>query len=229
MNKLKNYFKKTPLYGNFLEKYHKNEELKITNTNDSVSLLFLVSLFEDINDNLLIVTPNLYNAQKVYDLLVSVMDSEYISFFPQDEFITTEMLAMSTEFKLERINTIRKILENKKSIIITNTTGYIKYLVPKVNWEKAILQYKVEDTIDINELARTLVSYGYKRESAVENQGDFSIKGGIIDVFPLNEDKPLRIDLFDDEIDSIRYFDVSTQRSTIKTKELTIYPMHEFF
>lgn len=229
MIKLKNYFKKSPLYKNFYKQYSENEEIKLANTNDSVSLLFLVSLFEDIDDNLLIVTPNLFKAQKLYDLLINVIDNDKLSFFPQDEFITTEMLAMSTEFKLERINTIRKILENKKSIIITNTTGYIKYLVPKRNWEKAILDFEVEDTLDVNELTRKLISYGYNRESAIDKQGDFSIRGGIIDIFPLNEDKPLRIDLFDDEIDSIRYFDISTQRSTIKTKKCSIYPMYEFF
>ncbi len=229
MEKLKNYFKDSPLYKNFLSNYKKNEEIKISNTNDEVSLLFLISLFEDQEDNLLIVTPNLFKAQKLYDNLMNLIHTDQLSFFPQDEFITTEMLAMSTEFKLERINTIRKIVENKKSIIITNTTGYIKYLTPKSKWETALLKYKIGDIINVNSLIRTLINFGYKRESAVENQGDFSIKGGIIDIYPLNEEKPLRIDLFDDEVDSIRYFDLSTQRSTIKTKEVSIFPMYEFF
>ena len=229
MEKLIHYFKKTPYYKNFYNLYQKNEDVKLTNTNDSVSLLFLLSLFDDIKENIIIVTPNLYQAQKVYDLLTKLTDENNVSFFPQDEFITTEMLAMSSEFKLERINTIRKIIENKPAIIITNTTGYVKYLMPKKTWETSILNYKVKDTIDTKELTKTLISYGYKRETEVEKEGDFSIRGGIIDVFPLNEDQPIRIDLFDDEVESIRHFDNTTQRSTIKIKECMIYPMYEFF
>ena len=136
---------------------------------------------------------------------------------------------MSTEFKLERINTVRKIIEKKRSIIITNTSGYIKQLIPLQKWENAIISWKEEDIIDIKELPNTLISYGYKRESTVEKPGEFSIRGSIIDIYPLNEDKPYRIDLFDDEIDTIRTFDVSTQRSKIRTKHCEIYPMYEFF
>ena len=229
MSKLTNYFKETAYYSHLIEKFKAVEELKITNTNDPVSLLVLQTIFEDLDDNILIVTPNLYKAQKLYDELIKLQPLDSVSFFPQDEFITTEMLAMSSEFKLERINTIRKIIENKKSIIITNTTGFVKYLTPRKTWEKAILKYQLGDTLVVKEFSKTLISYGYTRESVVEKQGDFSVKGGIIDIYPLNEEKPLRIDLFDDEIDSIRHFDLTTQRSTIKTKDCVIYPMYEFF
>jgi len=229
MNKLRNYLEKTPYFKKLLENFNNNEELKITNTNDNVSVLMLSHIFNNINEDMILVTPNLYKAQKLYDKLVEVMNDDQISFFPQDEFITTEMLAMSTEFKLERINTIRKIIEGKKSIIITNTTGLIKYLIPKYKWENAILSFKVGDVINIDDLPQTLISYGYTRDSVVEKQGFFSFKGSILDIYPLNEEKPLRIDLFDDEIDTIRYFDVATQRSTVQTKDCTIYPMYEFF
>ena len=229
MNKLLQYIEKTPYFKKLVNDYQKNEELKITNTNDAVSILMLIHLFNKSDKDMVLVTPNLFKAQKLYDQFNELLDSNQLSFFPQDEFITTEMLAMSVEFKLERINTVRKIIEKKKSIIITNTTGLIKYLIPKSKWENAILCYKVGQEIDIKHLPEVLVSYGYQREMTVEKQGEFSLRGSILDVFPLNEERPVRIDLFDDEIDTIRYFDTNTQRSSVQTKEVTIYPMYEFF
>jgi transcription-repair coupling factor (superfamily II helicase) len=70
---------------------------------------------------------------------------------------------------------------------------------------------------------------GYTREDTIEKQGEFSYRGGILDIFPLNEINPLRIEFFDDEVDSIRFFDINTQRSTVKVKQLQIYPMYEFY
>lgn len=229
MDKLLEHLEKTPFFKKLIRDYENNDELKITNTNDNVSVLMLINIFNSNDKDMILVTPNLFKAQRLYDQLSEVMDSTNLSFFPQDEFITTEMLAMSVEFKLERINTIRKIIENKKSIIITNTTGLVKYLIPKYKWENAILDFNVGDVIDVNQIPSTLVSYGYNRESIVEKQGEFSLRGSILDIYPLNEEKPVRIDLFYDEIDTIRYFDVSTQRSSVQTKKCTIYPMYEFF
>lgn len=229
MNKTFDFLGKTPYFKDLLKKYTINEELYITNTNDNISLLMVLYLFNKNNDSLLIVTPNLYKAQKVYDSLSSLLKEDQLSFYPQDEFITTEMLAMSKDFKFERINTIKKIIEKKKSIVVTNTTGLLKYQLPISKWEKAILRLSKDDIVDLNKLPKQLISYGYKRELTVEKQGDFSLRGGIFDIFPLNSENPIRIDFFDDEIDSIRYFDINTQRSTIKTKQAVIYPMYEFF
>ena len=121
--------------------------------------------------------------------------------------------------KIERINTIKKIINNQKSIIITNTTGLIKNLIPRQRWEKAIIKLENGNDVDIKELLSHLIELGYKREERVEKQGDFSLRGNILDIYPLNSLHPARIDFFDTEIDSMRYFDLQTQRST---KKITI-------
>ena len=229
MNKIFNYLGKTAYFSTLLNKYTTNDELYITNTNDNISLLMLIYLFNKGNESMLLVTPNLYKAQKVYDSLSEILKEDQLSFYPQDEFITTEMLAMSKEFKFERINTIKKIIEKKKSIIVTNTTGLLKYQLPISKWEKAIISFSKGDIIDLGDLPKRLISYGYNRELTVEKQGEFSIRGSIVDIFPLNSENPIRVDFFDDEIDSIRYFDINTQRSTIKAKSVEIYPLYEFF
>ncbi len=229
MNKILDYVSKTSFYKELVKSYNTKEEIHITNTNDSISLLSVYSIYQEVDHSVLIVTPNIYNAQKVFDKLSIILSPEELAFFPQDEFMTTEMLAMSTEFKLERINTIRKIVDSNKMIIVTNTTGLLKYLLPKSKWESAIIRLKKGDIVDVKTLPKTLISYGYKREETVEKQGDFSLRGSILDIYPLNEINPFRIDLFDDEIDTIRHFDVNTQRSTIQTTHCEVFPMFEFF
>ena len=211
-----------------MTKYRKNDEIHITDTNDSISIFSILEIYNEVDHNVLIVAPNIFHAQKVFDKLSNILEPDNLGFFPQDEFLTTEMLAMSNEFKLERIHTIRKILDNNKMIIVTNTTGLIKYLQPKKQWEKAIIKLQKEDVVNVKELLSKLVSLGYKREETVDKQGDFSYRGGLLDIFPLNEVNPLRIEFFDDEVDTIRFFDISTQRSTIKTKDVEIFPMFEF-
>ncbi len=228
MNKVMSYVKKTPFFQNLNNEYNKKSEIYITNTNDSISLLTVLNLFESVDHSIVVVAPNLFNAQKVYDNLSNYLSNEQLGFFPQDEFMTTEMLAMSTEFKVERINTVRKIISKNKMIIITNTTGLIKYLLPKKKWEEAIIKLKIDDELNIKQLLEKLITLGYKREETVERQGDFSYRGGLLDIFPLNELNPLRIEFFDDEIESIRYFDINTQRSTIKTTQVNIFPLYEF-
>ncbi len=229
MNKIFKYLSKTPYFTEIMNKFNNNEEIQITNTNDDISLLVLLYLFNKLDKNILVVTPNLFNAQKVYDKLTNLVNDNQLSFFPQDEFVTTEMLAVSKEFKFERINTIRKIIENNKNLVITNTTGLLKYELPKSKWEKAILRFSKGIIINLETLSEKLISYGYTRGLTVEKQGDFSLRGSILDIYPINENKPFRIDFFDDEIDSIRYFDIDTQRSSVQTKKCVIYPVYEFF
>ncbi len=228
MKKIINHLSNTVFFKDLLGKYEQSDELHITDTNDSISIFAVLEVFNKVDHSILLVAPNIFNAQKVFDKLSGVIEPDNLGFFPQDEFLTTEMLAMSNEFKLERINTIKKILDNNKMIVVTNTTGLIKYLQPKKQWEKAIIKLKKEDIIDIKGLLSKLISLGYKRESTVEKQGEFSYRGGILDIYPLNEVNPVRIEFFDDEVETIRYFDLSTQRSTIKTTHIEIFPMFEF-
>lgn len=229
MKKTLQFLHQTDFFMKLYKEISKNTEYHIKNINDDISILVLLKLYFDQKDSLLLVTPNLYKAQKLYDKLSSIVDKKDLSFFPQDEFITTEMLAMSSDFKLERINTIKRILEKQKSIVITNTTGYIKTMMPLSRWEKGIIKLCEGLNIDRNMLIKNLVQLGYTREDRIEKQGEFSVRGDIIDIYPLNENQPIRIDFFDDEIETMRYFDISTQRSKSRVKESDIYPYYELF
>lgn len=201
----------------------------IQNTNEDNGLVLALLLQQKTARPLILVAPNLYHAQMLYDKLSIVMKNEEVSFFPQDEFVTTEMLVSSWEFRIERIHTIIKLLEKTPAIVVTHLPGMLKPLRTVEDWKTAQISLFTNHKIKLKTLANRLVEFGYSREYTVEKMGDFSVRGGIVDIFPMGEKQPIRCDFFDDEIESIKTFDVETQRSISPIKKLVIYPMTEFF
>jgi transcription-repair coupling factor (superfamily II helicase) len=206
-----------------------NKTTYINNTNEENSLLVLLQYFNQSNETLFVVAPNLYKAQLIYDKLCQVTDSDNICFFPQDEFITNELLVSSMEFRVERINTIKKIISNPKRIVVINLFGLLKPELPLKKWTDSIVKLKVNKDYDLKEISEKLIDYGYQKEYIVEKIGDFSVRGGIIDIFPLGAKNPYRLDFFGETLDVIKEFDIETQRSISKLKDIEFYPMVEFF
>jgi transcription-repair coupling factor (superfamily II helicase) len=229
MKPILSFVQQSTFFQTVLDQFEHRSQLHLVNTSDSINVLTVLGLFQRMDDNILVVTPNLYTAQKVYDQLAQYLDDEEVAFFPQDEFMTTEMLAMSTEFKVERIHTIGRIRQGRKLVVVTNTTGFIKRLMPLSRWDDALVSLEVGMTKDPKELLAKLVAMGYTREETVDTQGEWSYRGGILDIYPLNHVQPLRIEWFDDEIESIRFFDAASQRSIRKTDRIELFPMYEFF
>ncbi len=229
MKQIINHINQDAVFKRYIEGIRQNKSLLINELTDEAMVLLIVDAFYSTNKTIFVATPNLYKAQLLYDRLNLAISDEFIAFFPQDEFITSEMLVSSNEFKMERINTIRDLLSNKRKIVITHTTGIIKPQLPKETWMNAIVNLKIDSDFDMKELSKTFVSYGYKREYTVEKPGDFSVRGGILDIFPLNHSKPYRLDFFGDTIEKIKIFDIESQRSTEQVNELHIMPMYEFF
>ncbi len=200
---------------------------EITDTFPMLNAWLLSFIKEETNRPLLIVTHNLFHAQKTLDLIAQTMSD--INIFPQDEFITTDMLAMSETLKLQRLDAIQALIDNPKTSIITNPSGLLKYLWPKENFKDVYKTYKVGEDIDIEAFKTELIRLGYEPVAEVEKVGDFTSRGSLIDIFLTDEATPIRIDFFDTEIDSIRRFDVKTQRSTTKIDAFTLFPRSEFF
>lgn len=209
--------------------FKKNEETYLNNTNEDNALLVLLHLFYNNDSSIFVVTPNLYKAQLLYDKLSRVLNRDEISFYPQDEFLTSELLVSSIEFRLERINTIYKLLNNDKRIIVTNLYGLLKPQFSPQKWKKSELIIRKRLEYNLQELKNKLIEYGYKNEYTVEKIGDFAIRGGILDIFPINSKNPFRLDFFGDEIENIKVFNVDNQRSIETIDEITIFPIVDFF
>ena len=200
----------------------------LKNSCDNFNMNLIAIDFLKNEKSIFVVTPNLYIAQKYYDELINLVSEEDVLLFPSDELITSCMLMESGDFRFERINTILSMLDSRKKIIITNFAGAIHYTFSKEYWLESILNINVGDTIDIYSLINKLISLGYKHEYTTTKTGEFSHRGSILDIFPLNNDTPIRIDFFGDEIDTIKHFSIETQRSIETIKNITIYPVTEF-
>ncbi len=181
------------------------------------------------NENIIYLTSNLFNANIAYDTLVTLIGDENVSFYPVEEFITSELLASSNNFRLERLKTIYNIVKDKKKIIVTNTEGIVKNLQSLERFKKSIIELTQDQIIEIDDLKQELVIRGYVKKSLTEEAGTFSVRGSVVDVFPVNENMPYRIVFFDNEIESIKIFDKNTQLTIEKLSEMTIFPVYELF
>lgn len=128
----------------------------------------------------------------------------------------------------ERLNFIKKLLENKDITLVTTIDGMFDRLMPLKVYKDNILGINVGDIINLEQTEKQLVKLGYQRCSQVDMTGQFAVRGSILDIFPLTEEVPVRIDLWDDEIDSIKYFDVESQRSIDNLDSIKIYPATEY-
>ena len=121
----------------------------------------------------------------------------------------------------------RRLMEEKSGVVVTTFDGLMDHLLPLAFLQKQILEVGSGQTLDIAEWKEKLVELGYERVAQVDGMGQFSIRGGIIDVFPLTEELPVRIELWDDEVDSIRTFDIESQRSIEELERVLVYPATE--
>ena len=226
MNQYLRYVKNLPSVKEVLEKIESNNIVEVSEANRDLSSLLSLCLKEDITNDIVIVSPNIYQAQKIYDELSNIVDDVY--FYPKDDFVATELLTESFEFELQRVNTLKAIFFNKrKKIIVTSVMGLLNKVPKKEAYKNHIITIKENDTIKPRDLINNLINSGYKRVYTIEKQGEVSLRGSVLDVFPINENKPFRIDFFGDDVDSIKELDPETQRSKGLNKEITIMPVQE--
>jgi transcription-repair coupling factor (superfamily II helicase) len=203
--------------------------LYLYDTTDEAALIAILSLWEERKRPIIAVLPNLFKAQQFYDRLSVALKGDDVFFFPQDEFITSELLVSSHEFKIERLHTIAEILTGRPIIVVTHVIGYAKPQMSLERWKSAKISLFSGIEIDPMVLAKKCTDIGYKREYTVEKPGDFSLRGGIFDVFPIGELEPIRLDFFGDTVEQIKAFEVDSQRSTRKIERVEVLPMYEFF
>src|SRR5690554_483043 len=201
----------------------------LTNVNIGYVLTLIALDFLESEKSIFVVLPNLTLAQKFYDELCLMLPDEEVLFYPADEFLTSILSLASLTFKTERIYTLGKILKREKKIIILNQAAAMYKTLDKDAWEEAIIEVKEGKRFDLENLTRKLVNIGYKREYTVLKTGEFSIRGSIMDIFPIGYENPFRIDFFDIEVDTIKIFEPETQLSIGKISEFNILPLNELF
>ncbi len=200
--------------------------LGITGITEEFFCVYLRNLLKKEKKNILVVVNSLYEANKLYSSMQNYISSTYL--FPMDDFLTSEAIAISPDLEVTRLETLNEIVDSEPKIIITNLMGYLRFLPIKEKYLNSILTLKTGMEIEPKKLAKKLISLGYKRESIVTKTGELGIRGYVLDLFPLGEDYPIRIEFFGDEIDSIRYFNPNTQKSLKSISSFKLKPITEF-
>lgn len=211
---------------NFYDKILKNLDGNVIyGLSNELKGLFMYKRFIRDDRPILCITSSIYEANKLYQTLLNYTNK--VCFFPMDDFLTSEALAISPEFKFTRLDTLNKILIDKR-IVVTNLMGFLRFLPNPRKYISSYCKIKLGDEIKINELVDKLYSIGYKRESLVTMTGEIAVRGFIIDIFPINEGNPIRIEFWGDEVERISEFDINTQISNKTLTEVLIMPTTEF-
>jgi len=211
---------------NFFENIFKIEdEQEISGLTNELKSLYIYNLYKKNNRPIICVLNTIYEANQMFQRLQSYTND--VLFFPMDDFLTSEALAISPELKITRLETLNSIIENSNKIIVTNMMGYLRYLPTKNNYIDSIINLKVNEEIEIKELIEKLYKIGYVRETIVNKTGDMAVRGFVIDIFPISSSNPIRLEFFGDIIEDIRIFDIESQLTLKKVKEIKIYPNTE--
>ncbi|RKQ33031.1 transcription-repair coupling factor [Oceanobacillus halophilus] len=203
-----------------------NEQLVAGLSGSARSMLVSV-VNESITKPVLLVTHQLVHAQQLHDDLVDFVGEENVHLYPVNELIASEIAFSSPELRSQRIEALTSWSQNKSGILIAPVAALKRILPPPSYWSRYQLKFTLGEEIDIDKYLASLVDMGYERASMVSTPGEFSKRGGIIDIYPITEENPVRVELFDEEIDSIRYFDAETQRSLEKRNEIIVGPASE--
>jgi len=160
----------------------------------------------------------IFEEYKFYDRNVMLYPAKDLIFFQAD--------IHGNQLTRERVKTLRRLIEKKPVTIVTTYAGL---MTPMALWDRetAVIDMERGGIVNVAELAERLVAFGYERSYQVENPGQFSVRGGIVDIFDLTEENPYRIELWGEEIESIRSFDILSQRSVEKLESISVYPATE--
>ena len=210
----------------FLADYFKYENgLTVTGLTKELNIFYMLELFKKEKRNIVILTNTLYEANMYYDSLKTYTDD--VCLFPMDDFLTSVAVAISPDLKIKRLETLEQIRSGKKVIVVTNLMGFLRFLPDKNNTTNLEFNLELNKEIKRDKIEEILDKYGYVKESIVTTTGEYAVRGYIIDVFIIDEEHPIRIEFFGDDVDSIRYFDESTQLSIKEINSIKIKPYTE--
>ena len=195
----------------------------VVDDNSGISLL-IASSYKSKKESYLIITSNLYKAQKLYSNLTSFLSKDDVLLFPSDELIRAETIAQSKEMAAHRLYVLNEIINRKNVIVIANLASATRYLPSPELFKERTFTIKKGGHYNLSDIRTKLVSDGYSLVNKVDQSLQFAIRGDVLDIFSVNNDNPVRIEFFDDEVESIRYFDLAKQTSIQEIENVTILP-----
>lgn len=217
MKKILNILKDSKAFQSLL--YNKNDII-VHDINDEA--LLVASAFLSLDKDIVIVKQNQYEAHQLYEQISNMIPQ--VLYFPVDESYRVESLAASPQLLGQRLGTMYELCDQKHHLLITHVHASMRYLPQKNIFLNSCIHLQVGQKIDIYDLQRMLLKAGYMHTTRVDQPFYFSKRGGVIDVFSMQYEHPIRLDFFDDEIDDIKFYDEKTQRTIEKINDITIIP-----
>ena len=200
-----------------------NDNGTLGNLNPMEEALLLATNYSIKKNKMLVVKSNQYTAQRLAERLIP-LTSARVLVFSVEESLRVEAISSSPEMKAAQLEAMNAMLEDEVDIVITHTAALVRYLPEIKQFKKCCIHLKTNEEISLDELKERLFYAGYEFVSRVDTPLTYASRGGIVDVFSINQEYPIRIEFFDNEIESIRYFDSTTQRTIEVIDEVKIIP-----
>ncbi|MGX6429446.1 transcription-repair coupling factor [Levilactobacillus yonginensis] len=225
---LEGFMTQTAQYGAIRQAIAPGQRQLVTGLNGSAETLFIASLIHDQQRSIVYVTDTLYHAGQLMDDLANLLEDDELFEFPVEELLAAEVATSSPEYRSARIDALRALQSDRPVVIVTALSGLRRFLPDPDNFAGARFTVKVGADFDLEKLQQQLFGMGYAHQKLVAAPGDFAVRGSIVDIYPLAADYPVRLDFFDTEVDSLRYFDPATQRSIENVDAVEVLPATDF-
>ncbi len=226
MNLIQKELEKSSKFNDFINNIeNKKSPIAISGLTGVAEASIIAKCLEETKRPILVITYNDIQAQTLVNDLKFF--TEDVAYLPKKEIITYDYVAESKNLPYERIEILNKIYKKQKTIIVTSVETIKQKIISKEALYKNTLGFKVGDRCDLELLKQKLIDLGYQRFDLIDGRGEFSVRGGIIDI-STTENTGIRIELWGDEIDSIRHFNIISQRSIDNIEKVEIFPAHEY-
>lgn len=226
MNSITKEIANLPQIKEILTQYKENSPIRLYGLTDASKSHIILTLFQKLNKNILLVCENSRIAKKyVYE--INSISNKTALFMPSLDINFYNIKSIERDSEVARLNVLNALLSDDEFILVTTIEALGNKLTDKETYLSKTIKLDIDSEIDTQKLKENLITLNYSQSKLVETKGEFSIRGSIIDVWPLTYENPVRIELFDTEIDSIRIFDKDSQRSIGKLDKVNVSPASE--
>jgi transcription-repair coupling factor (superfamily II helicase) len=198
-----------------------NKEI-ISGLNLELKAIYINELYKKRNKNILVVSNNYYNSTKMYNTILNHNENTFL--YPIDDFYDLNVESVSPELEIIRSTTLNSTFQNKKGIYVTDLKGYLKKMISPEAFLNLKIDLNVSEEVDLAQISAKLFEMGYTKDSIVTKKGEFTQRGFVLDIYPI-DNEPVRIEFWGDEIVNIKTFDIDTQRSVKGIPKITINPL----
>ena len=202
-----------------------NTPISVAGVVESAQGQLIYALKKENASRAVVITYSDMEARSMYSDLSLYTDNAF--YFPSKEYVFYNIETTGHQNEHARLAVLDNIINGSGGIVVTSIDAVLQYTAKREEFESRVIEFEEGKRFDLTELTEKLIEIGYSREPLVEGEGQFAIRGGILDIFSPNYENPLRIEFFDDETDSIRSFDVYTQRSLEKLSSARVIPVVE--